>query len=221
MRATPLANRRKACHHRDRVAYRGPETMTIRRASLAFFAALLASTALPAIAAEPSPCLADAGGPCDAAANKLIADSVDRFEKANGEAQVLEALALVDLVAKYRTRLSDDNRFSADTGLWIYFRDDREPGDANYQRVTGKMRGYATRAAAAKDVEGELFFLDWMSLGLSYEERLSHARLIHRRAAQHGLLAGEAASSARVSLEIYGRELLEQGRYAEVARARR
>lgn len=193
--------------------------MTIRRAGFALSAALLAVTALPTFAAEPAPCPADNGGPCDEAANKLVAASVDRFEKANGEEQVLEALALVDLVAKYRTRLSDDNRFNADTGLWIYFRSDREPGDADYRRVTGKMRGYATRAAAAGDVAGELFFLDWMSLGLSFEERLSHARLIHRRAADHGLLAGEAASSARVSLEIYGRELIEQGRYAEVMRA--
>jgi len=193
--------------------------MTIRRAGFALSAAMLAASTLPAFAVEPPPCPADNGGPCDEAANTLVADVIARFEKANGEEQVQAALALVDLVAQYRTRLSERNAFSADTGLWIYFRDDRDPGDGDYQRVTNKMRGYATRAAAAKDVESELFFLDWMSLGLSYEERLAHARLIHRRAAEHDLLTTSPARSARVSLEIYGRELLEQGRYAEVARA--
>ena len=193
--------------------------MTIRRANLALCAALIAAVAAPAFAAETRPCPADAGGPCDIAANQAVMDALDAYENLDGEAQVQSALALVDLVAQYRTRLSDRTKSDLDTTLWIYFRSDREPGDAEYQRLTTKMRGYATRAAAAKDIEGELFFLDWMSLGLPEEDRLAHARLIHRRAAQHGLLAKSAAFSARVSLELYGRSLLEEGRYEEVARA--
>lgn len=195
--------------------------MTIRRASLALSAALLASAALPAFADEPPPpaCAGDKNPDCDEAANQIVRDAVKRFESLEGEGQVEAALLLVDLAAKHRGRMSKDNLFSLDTGLWIYFRSDREPGDAEYRRVTDRMRGYAARAAAAKDVEGELFFLDWMSLGIPYEDRLPHARLIHRRAAEHGLLAGGPAVGARVQLEIYGRSLLEEGRYAEVARA--
>ena len=195
--------------------------MTIRRASLALCAALLTPAALPAVAAEPPPpvCARDKNPLCDDAANKAVSDAVENFESLKGPAQVEAALVLVDLAAQYRSRLSNDNIFNLDTGLWIYFRSDREPGDVEYQRITSKMRGYAARAAAAKDIEGELFFLDWMSLGMGGDERRSHARLLHRRAAEHDMLRSPPAFSARISLEIYGRELLEEGRYAEVARA--
>ncbi|MGH6652779.1 MAG: CHAT domain-containing protein [Sphingopyxis sp.] len=193
--------------------------MTIRRAGLALSAALLATAISPAFAAATPPCPPDAGGPCDQAAANLVREAVDRFETLDSEEQVQAALGVIDLVAQYRSRMSEKALSNVETSLWIYFRSDRTPGDPEYQRLTNKMRDYAARAAAAKDVDGELYFLDLMSLGLASDQRLGHARLLHRRAAEYGKLASSVGFSARVSLEIYGRELLEQGRYAEVARA--
>lgn len=158
-------------------------------------------------------------GPCDEAVADIVRAAADRFEKLDGEEQVQAALGVIDLVAQYRTRLSERTLSNTETSIWIYFRSDREPGDAEYQRLTNRMREYATRAAAAKDIDGELYFLDFMGIGLAFDQRLGHARLLHRRAAEYGKLDSSAARSARVSLEIYGRDLLEQGRYAEVARA--
>lgn len=195
--------------------------MTMRRASIALPALLLASAALPAVAAEPSPlCAEDAGRPCDEAASKAVIAEVQRFEALQGKEQTDAAVRIVDMVGKYYGKLSKDAISATDLSLWLYMGDkDRGPGDPDFLRVVAAMRGYANRHAAAKDVAGELFFLDWMSLGLPYEDRVPHARLIHRRAAEHGLLAKSAAFSARVSLEMYGRSLLEEGRYVEVARA--
>jgi CHAT domain-containing protein len=195
--------------------------MTIRRASFALSAALLAAAASPIAAAQPTSvyCNGDKNPDCDDAANKIISDALDRFEATTGEEQIQAALTLVDLAAIHRGRLSDDFLFSLDTTLWIYFDDKDGQGGPAYRRVTDRMRDHATRAAAAKDGETELFFLDWMTSGLGFDERLAHARLTHRRAAEYGLIRGKAAFGARVNLEMYGRDMLEEGRYAEVARA--
>ncbi|WP_156420637.1 hypothetical protein, partial [Sphingopyxis sp. HXXIV] len=194
--------------------------MTIRRASLALSAALLAAAATPA-AAQPTSvyCNGDKNPDCDDASNKIISDALDRFEATKGEEQVQAALALVDLAAIHRARLSEDFLFSLDTTLWIYFDDKDRHGGPAYKRVTDRMRDHAARAAAAKDGPTELFFLDWMASGLAPDERLGHARLVHRRAAELGLIRSGPAFGARVRLEMYGRDMLEEGRYAEVARA--
>ena len=193
--------------------------MTIRRASVALSAMLLGTTALPALAAPPAPCPPDAGGPCDQAAANLVGEATDRFERLDGEEQVQAALGVIDLVAQYRARMTERALSSVKASLWIYFGSGRTPGDTDYLRLTTKMRDYAARAAAAQDIDGELFFLDMMTLGLASDARLGHARLLHRRAADYGRLDGSAGRSARLSLEIYGRSLIEQGRYAEVVRA--
>ncbi|MBL8650975.1 MAG: CHAT domain-containing protein [Sphingopyxis sp.] len=193
--------------------------MTIRRAGFALCAALLASAGPSAFAAETPFCPPDNGGPCDKVIDEIVAAESERFEALTGEPQVRSALKLVDLVGEYRPRLSKDTMFNVENMIWIYFGDEYERGDATYRRVTDRMRGYAARAAAAKDSESELFFLEWISSGLAPDERMGHARLVHRRAAETGLIRGEAAFGARVRLEMYGREMLEEGRYAEVARA--
>jgi CHAT domain-containing protein len=194
--------------------------MTIRRAAFAL-AVLLPGCAFTASARAETPvCAEDGSGRCDDEANDAIAAEFAAFEAAKGAKQLDHALAIVDLAARYQGKFSSETRFNLDTGLWIYMDGEgREPGGPEFERIVAKMRGHADAARAAGDVDAELFFLDWMTLGLPYDMRLSHARRIHRRAAELGRLASPAASGAQSTMEIYGANLLAEGRHDELVRA--
>lgn len=195
--------------------------MTIRRA-LAVLAALpLAVPAqLYARAAEPLACAENAKGECDDEANRAVNAVLDRYQAVWGPQTVEVGIELVDIVAKYHDRLSRRTRFDADTTLWIFMSGDkREQGGADYRRVVDRIRSHANRFREAGDHKGELMFLDWMTAGLPYDDQLAHARLVHRRAAQLGLLSSSWASSARSSIQITGLPLLAEGRQDEFLRA--
>ncbi|MBN8843207.1 MAG: CHAT domain-containing protein [Sphingomonadales bacterium] len=178
---------------------------------------------MSALAAPPDKptCAENATGQCiDDDANKDVEAALERFESLNGAAQVDAAIALVDAVARHQGKLSRRTLSDIDTTLWIYMgSDDRDRNGPDYRRVLDRMRGHADRFRGAGNREGELLFLDWMTVGLPSDDQLAHARLVHRRAAELGQLAGGFGRSARVSIEIAGRPLLEEGRQDELVRA--
>ncbi|UKK83434.1 CHAT domain-containing protein [Sphingopyxis sp. BSN-002] len=193
----------------------------IRRA-FAVLAALPLAAALPAHAASPAPapCPKSAKGECDDEANKAVNAALEHFQALAGDAQVDAAITLVDLVARNPGKLSEKTRSDIDFGLWIYMGDDKRNADGpEYARVIARMRSHAEQFRSAGNPEAELFFLDWMQNGVPYDDRLGHARLVHRRAAQLGQLDGPVGRSARVSMEIASETLLQEGRQDEVLRA--
>lgn len=194
--------------------------MTIRRALPAFAALLLASTACPAFAKEPPACAEDEDGQCDDEPNRAVRAALDQVVRTRDEAQVAAALAAIDVVLRHPDKLSSANRSDMGTEYWMYFRtEDREPGDADHSRVVTRMRAEADRFHAAGNYRAELLFLDWMKYGLPFDERLAHARLIHRRAAEYGMLDGRAADLARLVIESATNDMLREGRYEEAVRA--
>lgn len=194
--------------------------MTIRRAGLALAALSLGGALAVSARAETPACAEDKSGQCHDEANDALAAEFEAYEAAAGAKQIDHALAIVDLAARYQGRFSSETRFKLDTTLWIYMDgESREPGGPEFERVVAKMRGHADAARAAGDIDAELFFLDWMTLGLPHDTRLAHARRIHRRAAEHGRLASPAASSARTTMEVFGASLLAEGRQDELVRA--
>ncbi len=193
----------------------------IRRA-FALLAALPLAAALPAHAmtAAPAACPKSSKDACDDEANTAVNAALEHFQALSGDAQVDAAIALVDLVARHSGTLSEDTRSDIDFGLWIYMGDDKRNADGpEYARVIARMRSHAARFRGEENPEAELFFLDWMQNGVPYNDRLGHARLVHRRAAELGQLGGPAGRSARVSMEIAGESLLQEGRQDELLRA--
>ena len=194
--------------------------MTIRRAGFALIAILLAGSDASAAQAQTPTCAENGDGRCDDAPNRAVTALLERIEAGAGQAQVDAALELVDLVAGHLDQLSRRTRWDLDTDVWMSL----DPGDrdaraADFDRIVAAMQGHANRFRAAKNHPAELFFLDWMSYGLPQDTRLSHARLIHRRAAELGMLGDPAASGARTTMEIYGEQLLAEGRQDELVRA--
>lgn len=189
--------------------------MTIRRASLALSAALLA---LAAPTAAFAAICAETDGPlCDDGANAAVAAQLEIAQDAEGPAQIEAALLLVDLVTRDLHKLSSETRSDVDSGLWIFIdRDGRGRDGPEFGRIVARMRAEAENARVAKRHEDELFFLEWMNYGLPHDTRLAHARLIHRRAAEYGLLGSGSASGARTTMQIYGENLLAEGRQDEL-----
>lgn len=194
--------------------------MTMRWANIALIAALLAAGSPFAAFADTSACTARDDARCDDKANEAVNAQLELAQNAHGQAQVDAAIALVDLVTRHLPALSQDTRLNLDTGLWIYFDESgRDRGGPDYERLVGRMREQADRAHAASDYPTELFFLDWMNFGVPYDTQLAHARLIHRRAAEYGLLATPPASGARSTMAILGTDMLAEGRQDELVRA--
>ncbi|MBL0915527.1 MAG: hypothetical protein IBJ13_08450, partial [Sphingopyxis sp.] len=195
--------------------------MTIRRALCASLATASALWLVPpATAAEPRSCPKEQKGPCDDAANDAVGAALDRYETLTGAEQVDAAVALVDLVALKLPKLSKKMRSDLDFGLWIYMTDEGRNADGpEYARVITRMRAHAEAFRRTGQSDAELFFLDWMQNGVPYDGRLAHARMLHRRAAQLGQLGSPVGLSARVSIEIAGAPLLQEGRHAEFLRA--
>ena len=157
---------------------------------------------------------------CDEEADRAVNAALDHFQGLQGRAQVDAAIDLADLVARELGKLSKKTRSDLDFGVWIYMTGDGRTADGpEYARLIARMRSHAERFRIEGDPAAELFFLDWMQNGLPYDDRLAHARLVHRRAAQLGQLDSPAGLSARVAIELAGQPMLQEGRQDELLRA--
>lgn len=191
------------------------------------FRPLMTAAAVMLLGASPAPAEARDRAPTGATPSTSAGESaasaqldalVDAFEAARSAEAVPKALAIVDFVERNFDRLGERTRSPLSYTIWLYLDLDRYT-QADRTRVTDAMRKAAEAARARRHHEAELFFLDWLDLGLTTDERLGHARLVHRRAAQTGLLGGPAAFGARVAMHIYGSDLIQKGREDEVVRA--